>query len=313
MFCNTNKAKVRDSNPDASAKEIVQVLVMMWQGLKEEDKNKFERKALKENENRRAQLKDKSGGSGGGDAAFGRMVVFSFESNSTPLRTSLSGKSKYVPVLIDDVRKNLLSPKCKNGHVCTGAKIGGRRWGSCALCDRYAEAKKSCRICYYFVCGRCFQAYEDEQVKERSDPAGKHTFIRCEVASDMTLHVPPPSVDPTPPSADPTPQHPLQAKGAGTDAGPARAGAVNKEDSVAGQPGAAQAAGEDAGVVGGGSVQPAPGADFSITIELKLQALPANGQIAALARFSPPDFSQVRMSCVRASRVHTPAAQVVMD
>ena len=48
------------------------------------------------------------------------------------------------------------------------------------------------------------------------------------------------------------------------------------------------------------------GADFSITIELKLHSLPANGQIAALVRFSPPDFSQVSMcgergACVRVS------------
>ena len=54
-----------------------------------------------------------------------------------------------------------------------------------------------------------------------------------------------------------------------------------------------------------GGTQPAIaalGAEFSITIELKLHSLPANGQIAALVRFSPPDFSQVSM-CVGASRV----------
>jgi small ubiquitin-related modifier len=49
-----------------------------------------------------------------------------------------------------------------------------------------------------------------------------------------------------------------------------------------------------------GGTQPALaalGADFSITIELKLHSLPANGQIAALVRFSPPDFSQVSIVC----------------
>jgi hypothetical protein len=33
------------------------------------------------------------------------------------------------------------------------------------------------------------------QVRERSDPAGKHTYLECEAGSDVTLHVPPPAVD----------------------------------------------------------------------------------------------------------------------
>jgi len=44
-----------------------------------------------------------------------RLVVFSFTSALLPLRTNVSGKSRYLPVLIDDVRKNLQGPKCKNG------------------------------------------------------------------------------------------------------------------------------------------------------------------------------------------------------
>jgi hypothetical protein len=58
-----------------------------------------------------------------------------------------------------------------------------------------------------------------------------------------------------------------------------------------------------------GGMQPALaalGADFSITIELKLHSLPAIGQIAALVRFSPPDFSQVSM-CAGASSVRKSA------
>ncbi len=32
-------------------------------------------------------------------------------------------------------------------------------------------------------------------MRERSDPAGKHTYLECEAGSDITLHVPPPAVD----------------------------------------------------------------------------------------------------------------------
>ena len=358
---------------------------------------------------------------GGNGAALRRMVVFSFESNSTPLRTSVSGRSKYVPVLIDDVRKNLLAPKCKNGHMCSGlGGVRGRRWGSCALCDRYTEAKKSCRICYYFLCARCFQAYEDEQVKERSEPAGKHTFIRCDAASDITLHIPPPSVDPTSPpefqsditfrapvtstptrsGADPLPEgtspgerdqvktasvvgpgeidfqwaqfSPRDKAVAGMDVvlcAPEKADAdienadqlvgkmavvyrctprserectfqkkterliaagahgviiINTGDDLFEAPPADEGYSAAIPVVmikakdatallasGNSSCLGKPalaalGADFSITIELKLHSLPANGQIAALVRFSPPDFSQVSMcgergACVRVS------------
>ena len=147
-----------------------------------------------------------------------------------------------MPVLIDDVRKNLPAPKCKNGHMCSGlGGARGRRWGSCALCDRYTEAKKSCRICYYFLCGRCFQAYEDEQVKERSEPAGKHTFIRCEAASDITLHIPPPSVDPRDVSVAQ-----LQENGDNHSAAPAPAQSA-QDVCVAQLQGPAQTAGEAAG------------------------------------------------------------------
>ena len=44
-----------------------------------------------------------------------RLVVFSFTAASLPLRTSVTGKNRYLPVLIDDVRKNLQGPRCKNG------------------------------------------------------------------------------------------------------------------------------------------------------------------------------------------------------
>ena len=32
-------------------------------------------------------------------------------------------------------------------------------------------------------------------MRERSDPAGKHTFLQCELGSDVTLALPPPAVD----------------------------------------------------------------------------------------------------------------------
>ena len=217
------------------------------------------------------------GGSCSGAPQLRRLVVFSFESNSTPLRTSVSGKSKYVPVLIDDVRKNLLAPKCKNGHVCTGDK-NRRRWGSCDLCDRYVESKKYCKICYYFVCARCYQAYEDEQVKERSDPAGKHTFIRCEMASDITLHIPPLSINPANPQPSPAPD--------------ARTWAVDVAPPLPTNPDASTDEQLSPRSCRDGAVPLSN--DFSVTMELKLQSLPAHAQLAALARSSPPDFSQAR-------------------
>ena len=50
-----------------------------------------------------------------------RLVVFSFTAASLPLRTSVTGKNRYLPVLIDDVRKNLQGPRCKNGKPYRGA------------------------------------------------------------------------------------------------------------------------------------------------------------------------------------------------
>mmetsp|Transcript_74193 Transcript_74193/g.197916 ORF Transcript_74193/g.197916 Transcript_74193/m.197916 type:complete len:218 (-) Transcript_74193:830-1483(-) len=50
-------------------------------------------------------------------------------------------------------------------------------------------------ICWVFMCLRCSNAHEEDQVKERSDPAGKHTYLQCELGSDITVQVPPPSVD----------------------------------------------------------------------------------------------------------------------
>ena len=127
-----------------------------------------------------------------------RLVAFSFSANLFPLRTSVSGKSRFLPVLIDEVRKNLQALKCKNGHLLTS---GRTRWGRCGLCDRgYAESKSYCfkKYCYFFVCSRCDKAHEDEQIRSRSDPAGKHTFLQCEGSSEITIHVPPPSVDVSP-------------------------------------------------------------------------------------------------------------------
>ena len=52
VFCKTNKSKVKDANPGATAAEVVQVLVEMWQQLKDEQKQTFEHKAAQESEAR---------------------------------------------------------------------------------------------------------------------------------------------------------------------------------------------------------------------------------------------------------------------
>lgn len=133
------------------------------------------------------------------------------------------------------------------------------RWGRCALCDRgYMESKRYCKMCYYFVCGRCDKAYEDEQIKERSDPAGKHTFIQCDMASEISMNMPPRAVD-LDPASPATRSEDLAEQG------------LARQTSLA------------------GSVPLS--SDFSVTIEMKLLSLPPSGQLAALARFNSPDVA----------------------
>jgi hypothetical protein len=133
------------------------------------------------------------------------------------------------------------------------------RWGRCALCDRgYMESKRYCKMCYYFVCGRCDKAYEDEQIKERSDPAGKHTFIQCDMASEISMNMPPRAVD-LDPASPATRSEDLAEHG------------LARQSSLA------------------GSVPLS--SDFSVTIEMKLLSLPPSGQLAALARFNSPDVA----------------------
>lgn len=136
------------------------------------------------------------------------------------------------------------------GHMCPSVR---GRWGRCALCDRgYTEAKRFCKICYYFVCGRCDKAYEDEQVKDRSDPTGKHTFIQCEMASEINITMPPRAVD--------------------TDSDKETAEQTAYRAAFGGAP---------------ASLSP----DFSVTIEMKLLSLPPSGQLAALVRFTSPEVA----------------------
>jgi hypothetical protein len=40
------------------------------------------------------------------------------------------------------------------------------------------------------MCARCVRAHEEDQVKERANPAGKSTFLRCGPACDVTLQLP---------------------------------------------------------------------------------------------------------------------------
>jgi hypothetical protein len=82
-------------------------------------------------------------------------------------------------------------------------------------------------------------------VRERLDPAGKHTYLECEAGSDITLYVPPPAVD------------------------------------------------AFEGSIVGTSVR-SWGDEFSVTVELKMSALPPRGQLAVLLRLNPPDLSQAR-------------------
>ena len=83
---------------------------MMWQGLKEEHKNKFERKALKENENRRAQLKDKSGGSGGGGGGGGKP-----KEKSEPVKRPPASSSDEDASSDDEGRNHDFCDECGNG------------------------------------------------------------------------------------------------------------------------------------------------------------------------------------------------------
>lgn len=212
-----------------------------------------------------------------------RLVVFSFESNKIPLRTIVSGMSAFVPVLIDNVRKNLLAPQCKRGHLCTSGG-GRRRYGCCSICNRYVESKKFCKVCpNYLVCTHCCQAGEDEQVKERSDPANKNTFIQCEMASDLTLHIPPPSVDLA------REQQVDAVVGGGMSGSGGQSGSAVSVSRISEH---LQAAAIDAHE-SSTEIETLSG-DFSVTIELKLNLLPAPGQKAALVHFSSPDLSQAR-------------------
>jgi hypothetical protein len=58
-----------------------------------------------------------------------------------------------------------------------------------------------CYECWYFVCKKCLQAHENEQIQERSNPAGKHTCLTCDAGCELSVFLPPVN----------TPDEPLEA------------------------------------------------------------------------------------------------------
>eukprot|EP00961_Rhodomonas_salina_P112319 1511659-Rhodomonas_salina.1 len=192
----------------------------------------------------------------------GRLVVFSFAGNSHPLRTSLSGRFSYAPILLDNVRKDLDPFRCNEGHSMD--PWDGR--GRCHVCKSYAQVPNTalhsaglyprkpnrmaltvdgwtclraesasvlrvllfrgkcsglhvgcigmmhilllltmarkrrkfwecdCKLMYGVVwvqCKKCVQAHENDQIAERSDPAGKSTALICDSGCEISLLVPP--------------------------------------------------------------------------------------------------------------------------
>ncbi len=75
--------------------------------------------------------------------ASARLVVFSFSGNAHPLRTSLSGKFSYIPILLDEVRKKLEPMPCNAGHEMRDTMDPYYHRGRCNLCKRWEAPVRS--------------------------------------------------------------------------------------------------------------------------------------------------------------------------
>ncbi len=53
------------------------------------------------------------------------------------------------------------------------------------------QAARYCPQCYYFTaCKKCLQKHENEQIKERSNPAGKPTCLICDAGCELSVLLP---------------------------------------------------------------------------------------------------------------------------
>lgn len=132
------------------------------------------------------------------------------------------------------------------------------------LCKRHVSCHYVCDKgeCWVVMCMRCARAHEEEQVKERSTPAGKPTFLRCSGGCDITLQVPSAAIVST-------------NKGAGS---------VSTKEGASGSDEESSPHFEQIGQQG----------LYTISLELRIEAMPPRGQQSALVRFAPAEFSLSR-------------------
>jgi hypothetical protein len=80
--------------------------------------------------------------------------------------SQVAGKSKYVPIHIDEARKRLAPPRCAAGHFFGKYNT----WSQCQACSRYGSVVRGCMTCWVWMCARCSSAHEEEQVRTLGDP-----------------------------------------------------------------------------------------------------------------------------------------------
>ena len=126
---------------------------------------------------------------------------YRFTSNSSPLRTVVTGKgASFKPVLAPTLRRIAEGKPlcCTEGHSLK--RFGYKnRYDRCAVCKKsgvdyhcermYAASYRSpCRK--YMVCDRCFKNHREDQIKDAEDPRKHETFLLCQPGSSLSLMLP---------------------------------------------------------------------------------------------------------------------------
>ncbi len=101
----------------------------------------------------------------------------------------MAGKSKYVPVHIDEARRRLQPPRCAAGHPF----VKYSTWSQCQACARYGSVARGCMTCWVWMCARCAAAHEEEQV-----PPTPRTHARTHARTPARAPTPGPARRPPP-------------------------------------------------------------------------------------------------------------------